>query len=98
MGLFVTRKAAVYRLTKNIALSKRGIIMSLQTGRFVKNAALILATSLLFACTGDDGPPGPQGETGAQGPQGEQGDQGAAGANGAVPASRVASSSMPGAG
>ena len=46
-----------------------------------------MATSLLFACTGDDGPPGPQGETGSQGPQGEQGEQGASGANGAVPAS-----------
>lgn len=48
----------------------------------LKNAAIVVAVSMLSACGGDDGDTGPQGIQGEQGPQGEQGAQGSQGTQG----------------
>ena len=48
----------------------------------MKFTALILATLLIAACTGPQGPPGPAGEQGPQGPLGPAGEQGPPGQQG----------------
>src|ERR1044072_6939381 len=44
--------------------------------------AMMTASLVLTACSGDDGDPGPKGDTGAEGEKGDKGDKGDTGAEG----------------
>ncbi len=59
--------------------------MSDRGARLIRLTIVLLATSLMWACEGDDGAAGPAGPSGAAGPQGPQGDQGDPGGTGGVP-------------